>query len=349
VRCRLIDGEWESMLTRRTWMLGLTVLFLVASAIAGAALIDRDEAAGPQGVDVVTEVVARNAAALASIGLPPGWESLPREETSEPVQVLVVGTAPRPDGEPIGGCDPSATLGTGDAFVSIYEYLPEARLNAPDHESVYDTTQFISRPADFATVAPVGPSNCPDVEANDHVADFAFIETGRLFVARVVTAADLDDARYREALRVLNGLEIAAPPEVTTTTDAKATPSTAVTVDEHGLAKQSITDALRGAFGGGGPVSNDAAIAGGFPLGEAAKAAARVGNESFIGVIVPRVNWLTLDSPTHATVNFDLLIDGQVITANTTGEALRGDDAWTITAETFCVVVRRGGVTCPAR
>jgi hypothetical protein len=343
------------MLTRRTWMLGLTVVFLVVSAIAGAALIDRDEAAGPSGVDVVTEVVVRNAAALASIGLPSGWESLPLKETSEPVQVLVVGTAPRPDDEPIGGCDPSATLGTGDAYVSIYEYLPGARLNAPDHASVYDTTQFISRPADFATVTPVGPASCPDVEAdpgagaNDHVADFAFIETGRLFLARVVTAGGPDDDRFHEVLGVLNGLEIAVPPEVTTTTDATVTPSTAVTVDEHTLARQSITDALRGAFGGGGPVSNDAAVAGGFPLGEAAKAAARVGNESFIGVIVPRVNWLTLDTPDHATVNFDLLIDGQVITVNTTGEALRSDNTWTITAETFCVVARRGGVSCPAR
>ena len=39
----------------------------------------------------------------------------------------------------------------------------------------------------------------------------------------------------------------------------------------------------------------------------------------------------------------------QVITANTTGEALLVEGRWRITGETFCTIVRRGGITCPNR
>jgi len=279
--------------------------------------------------------------------------------TTDPTEVLVVGTTSRPGSEPIDPCDTQAPVDVGNAFVSLYEYDTGARLNAPDHTEVYDTTLFRSRPADFTQVPATRDGECASATApattttaprqsSGRISDFAFLDAGRFFVARVVATGE---ARYREALEVLNTLQIDVPPDVTSTTAAAAAATTTTTSqgDDNAVAYEQITDDLRGAFGGGGPVSGDEAIAGGFPLGEAAKQEAKKGNESFIGVIVPRIDWLTLDTAEHATVNFDLLIDGQTITANTTGEALVIDGRWRITAETFCVVVRRGGVTCPNR
>jgi hypothetical protein len=283
-------------------------------------------------------------AARASIALPSGWEELDLAMTTDPAQVLVVGTAPRPESDPIDACDASIPAGSG--FVSVYEYLASARLNSPDHQRVYDTTQFVSRPPDFADVAPAGTGSCTD--GGQH-ADFTFLDGGRFFVARVAATADPDGKRFQEAISVLSTLEIAVPPDVTSSTAQGVTPTTAVTAEEEDVAREQVTDALRGAFGGGGPLTGDDAVVGGFPLGPVAAKEAAKGNESFIGVIVPRLNWLVLDTPTHATVNFDLLIDAQVITANTTGEARLVDGHWRITGGTFCTIVRRGGVTCPNR
>ena len=179
---------------------------------------------------------------------PEGWQQLDNAATSEPTEVLVVGTSARPDDDPIGGCDPSATLEPGSAFVSVYEYPTGTTLNAPDHQQVYVTTQFISRPADFATVSPVGPSTCLGPElpitstpaegdapsddgangegivapSDSRVADFTFLDTGRFFVVRVVVSGDPEGTRFDEALGVLNSLDIIPPPEVTTTTDPAA-------------------------------------------------------------------------------------------------------------------------------
>lgn len=360
---------------RRLLVLGFSVV-VVAVTIGAALLVDQDSSPERKGVGVATALVARNASALAQIALPAGWQQLDNAETVAPVQVLVVGTTERPDDDPIGGCDPSATLAPGAAFVSVYEYPTGATLDAPDHSQVYLTTQFISRPAEFATVAPAGPLGCfgpeppsttpptavdglppddgtavvPAAPRGDRVADYTFLDTGRFFVARVVVSGDPDGARFEEALGVLDSLDITPPPEVTTTTDPTATTTTVAAgeVDPQAVATQAVTDALRGAFGGGGPLTSDEAIDGGMPLGPTAREEARKGNESFIGVIVPRVNWLTLDTPTNATVNFDLFIDGRIITANTTGQALVVDGRWKITPDTFCTVARRGGVTCPA-
>ncbi|MEX0666659.1 MAG: hypothetical protein WD598_18060 [Acidimicrobiia bacterium] len=311
---------------------------------AGAATVLSDGGSDRPGVEVISPVVARNMTARASIALSSGWRELDLASTTDPAQVLVVGTAPRPENDPIDACDASIPAGSG--FVSVYEYLTGARLNSPDHQRVYDTTQFVSRPPDFADVAPPGTGSCTD---GGQFADFTFLDGGRFFLARVVATADPDGERFQDAITVLNALEIAVPPDVTSTTAPGVTSTTAVTAEEEDVARQQVTDALRGAFGGGGPLTGDEAVVGGFPLGPVAAKAAAKGNESFIGVIVPRVDWLVLDTPTHAAVNFDLLIDAQVITANTTGEALLVEGRWRITEETFCTIVRRGGITCPNR
>jgi hypothetical protein len=249
----------------------------------------------------------------------------------------------------------------------VYEYETGAVLNSPDHTAVYDATQFVSRPATFVDTTPVGPYACPvEIDANEgrpgvgsgpvpslpgdaHIADFAFIDGGRFFVARVVATDDPDGTRFAEATAVLDSLQIAVPPEVTTTTGPDAvTPSTAVAAEATDVARQAILDALRGTFGGGGPLNGDDAVIGGFPLGPRSRDAAREEKKEFIGVIVPRINWLTLDTPTHATFSFDLLIDAQMVTATTTGEGIFIDGMWKITSETFCTIARRGNVTCPA-
>lgn len=321
---------------------------------------------------VDTGAVARNVAARATIGLPAGWRQLPTVGTTAPQELLVVGTADRPPDEPIGGCSSPSVGASPSAFVSVYEYVTGAQLNSPDHQAVYDASGFISRPADFTTAAPAGPF-CPGTVTTppiltpatpttivtpttilpaaqtNHLADYTFLDSGRFFVAHVFSTGDPDKTQFRAALSVLNSLNIAVPPEVTTTTTpGAATPTTLVPAKSQDAARQAILDAIRGAFGGGGPLTSDQAIAGGSPIGKASRPALQVSKKEFIGFIVPRIDWLTLETPTHATVNFDLLIDGRTITANTTGEAVLLDGRWQITAETFCTIAHRGNVTCPS-
>jgi hypothetical protein len=138
------------------------------------------------------------------------------------------------------------------------------------------------------------------------------------------------------------------PPSLATTAPAGST-TTSASIDTEAVARDQITEALLGAFGGGGSLSAEEAIAGGVPLDADAKQAAKQRNAILVGAIVPRVNWIDFDSPTRAIVNFDLLKDGQLVTANTTGEATFVDGYWRITSETFCTVARRASVKCPDR
>ena len=341
---------------------------VIALAAGGAALLQSgdDEQSKP---GISTPIVARNVEALASLTLPAGWRELPIVATAAPRQIMVVGIADRPEGaEPISACDP-AMLGVDAAFVSVYEYDTGDQLDAPDHRSTYDATQFLSRPADFSTSLPSGDGACApftagagDVAVEDPTtlpapagrdADFAFLESGRFFVARVVASGNDTEARFAEAITVLNGLEIALPPEAATTTTAVPVPDAPVpttvvgAVDAEAVAKQGITDALRGAFGGGGPLTSEMAIDGGRPFGPESQPRVREEKKEYIGVIVPRVNWLALDAPDHAIMNFDLLIDGQTITANTTADAVFVDGLWRLPLEVFCEIAHRGGVPCP--
>lgn len=358
---------------RKVASVGAMVAVLV---VAGAVALVADDGGQPP-PEVVTTPIAENVASRASISLPEGWRDLPRVETSAPTEVLVVGSADRPDTDPIPACDVAVPESEGAAYVSVYEYFTGDPLRRPDGTGAHDVTEFVSRPADFASRASsswdecapmVIPSELPSEPTTSipptsseptttgatqpavtsHAKEFPFLEAGRFFVARVVSTGDPTSARFDEAIGVLNGLQVALPDSVTTTTATPTdAPTTTVASDVVAEARQGITDALRGAFGAAGPGGADEGIAGGMPLGEAAKVEAREANEEFIGVIVPRVNWVTLQGETHATVNFDLFIDGRQITANTTGEAIVLDGKWRITAETFCTVARRGGVTCP--
>ena len=369
---------------RRAWLGVAVMAVVIALAAGGAALLqsgDDDEQAKP---GISTPIVARNVDALASLTLPTGWRELPVVATAAPRQIMVVGTADRPDGaEPISACDP-AMLGVDAAFVSVYEYDTGDQLDAPDHRSTYDATQFLSRPADFSTSQPSGGGMCapftagavdvvvedptatssttvepastttmPPAPPTGREADFAFLESGRFFVVRVIASGNDSEARFAEAITVLNGLDIALPPEAATTTTAVPVPDAPVpttvvgSVDAEAVAKQGITDALRGAFGGGGPLTSEMAIHGGRPFGPESQPRVREEKKEYIGVIVPRVNWLTLDAPDHATINFDLLIDGQTITANTTAYALFVDGLWRLPLEVFCEIAHRGGVACP--
>ncbi|MEX2256003.1 MAG: hypothetical protein WEC34_11250, partial [Acidimicrobiia bacterium] len=197
------------------------------------------------------------------------------------------------------------------------------------------------------------PPPTPDVSGSDgnRYGEYPFVDGGRFFLASVVTTDDVSGSRFAEALVVLNTFSVPQPVSVTTLepTDSPTStvPATAEPPDQQEVARQAISDALRGAFGGGGPYTSDEAIVGGMPIRGQAAVEARDANEGYIGVIVPRVNSVTLHESTVASVNFDLLIDGHVITANTNGEAVFVDGMWKITSETFCTVARRGSVTCP--
>jgi hypothetical protein len=121
-------------------------------------------------------------------------------------------------------------------------------------------------------------------------------------------------------------------------------PTTVAPSPEEAAARQGVLDALNAAYTGTGPVPQEEAVEGGFPLNVAQREDARtVGtNAAVIGRIVVQVNTVRLDSETRATINFDLLVDGNPITANTTGYAVYDGTHWRLGRATFCEVLHRG-------
>jgi hypothetical protein len=64
--------------------------------------------------------------------------------------------------------------------------------------------------------------------------------------------------------------------------------------------------------------------------------------------LVARINWIVFDSPIYARLEFDVLNDGELATATTTGYAVFEDGNWRIGRGTYCEIAARGGVQCPA-
>jgi hypothetical protein len=61
------------------------------------------------------------------------------------------------------------------------------------------------------------------------------------------------------------------------------------------------------------------------------------------GKLKVRVNDFRFLSPTEAALSFDLLFNGQPITATTVGRALLVTGHWKVARATFCDIVGRGG------
>lgn len=373
--------------------LGTALVLVLGAGIGAVALSGGDD----RSVEIGSGLVS-NPAAGTSLTLPDGWQELPRVDRQRPPEVLVVGTAPRPTGEPIEACGGSnAVPDARSGYLTLYEYDAHGPFPSPTEETVYPYEAFQPRPASFSdmsgwvnecnslrqfvpvivtvppsptTTEPVDPTSTtiPDATttstipvslppvpspAVNHLRELAFTDGGRAFLARIVTVDDETGELLAQAYEILNSLRVDVP-AVTTTTVYNGP-------GNEQTARQEIVDAMQAAFGTPSPVPFADSIEGGHPLATEAQkqAAAEIAKHadpvtrgayqaSQEGAIVVRINWIEWDSPTHATLNFDLLAHDQPITANTTGYAVYENGHWRMGRATWCEIAARGGVQCPS-
>jgi hypothetical protein len=93
--------------------------------------------------------------------------------------------------------------------------------------------------------------------------------------------------------------------------------------------------------------STDAADLEGAPaLSDAGRKQLQQGYGDITGKLKVRVNDFRFLSPTEAALSFDLLLNGQPITATTVGRAVLVNGKWKVARATFCDIVGRGGIQC---
>lgn len=82
--------------------------------------------------------------------------------------------------------------------------------------------------------------------------------------------------------------------------------------------------------------------------GESVRAASEKIAELYpeIGPTSLKIDEIRFLNETEAAVRFDILLDGNPITATTVGRALLIDGTWKIAKATYCELLGRGGVTC---
>jgi hypothetical protein len=109
--------------------------------------------------------------------------------------------------------------------------------------------------------------------------------------------------------------------------------------------EQAIVDAVYAAFGGGPYLAGDAERFEG-DLEGAFDEATEVYPEHAEGIRAA-VYEVTIVSDTEARVVFDIIDDGKLVTATTTGRVVLLDGVWTIAQDTICEMMSRGGLRCP--
>ena len=116
-------------------------------------------------VEIAVGADASNPSAGVQLVLPDGWRQLPLvDRLGSPGEVLVVGTAARPEGEPIQACtyDESTPQGPS-AYVTLYEYQPGDELSMVSDLGYLPPNTFQSRPPDFAHADMPASGDCPAV------------------------------------------------------------------------------------------------------------------------------------------------------------------------------------------
>jgi hypothetical protein len=109
--------------------------------------------------------------------------------------------------------------------------------------------------------------------------------------------------------------------------------------------EQAVVDAVYAAFGGGPYVAGDAERFEG-DLEGAFDEATEIYPEHAEGIRAA-VYEVTIVSDTEAEVVFDIIDDGKLVTATTTGRVVLLDGTWTIAQATICEMMSRGGLRCP--
>src|SRR5687768_9655055 len=132
---------------RITMAAGVALVAMFCAATAVALITGGDEG---RSVQVAGGTIAENVDAAVSLELPDGWQQLPLVERDDPKELLVVGTAPRPEGDFIAACYPDASVPTErSAYVTLYEYDRQGELKIVGEGGNYTPEAFQSRPSDF--------------------------------------------------------------------------------------------------------------------------------------------------------------------------------------------------------
>jgi hypothetical protein len=139
------------------------------------------------------------------------------------------------------------------------------------------------------------------------------------------------------------------PPSVSVPTTTTTLPSpTGPPPTNAGAARAAVEAAYRAVFNGtvnSSQVSQN--LEGGAPpLTPAARAQLQQEYGDVLGHLTVRVNNFQFLNATTAVLSFDLLSNGQPITATSTGEAVLEDGHWKVTRASLCSVISRAGIPC---
>jgi hypothetical protein len=286
-----------------------------------------------------TTVTNRNAG--ISISVPPGWQELPLVQVGMPVEVLTVGSAPRPAGLPLTSCSSGVALVPGAVYVVLSEYLPGQKPDS-SHPEVLGASRSRPRPRDFAgpDAMPFGGACAaapePGVQAGERLTyvDWVFTERHRRFLAQVVITGPAE--LIRRGADALNTLRISP-------TSRPRGPAKLSTAEKRGL-----RDAFLG-FLNARPKDAVSQYVDDFDgirdVITQAVATAPANYASYTG----RVDDIIALTPTRARVRYSLLNNDVPFVGPLEGQAVKRRGEWKVSRDTVCTLIALGGSTsvCP--
>ena len=379
-----IETVWRRGRRRRhgRQAFGLVMTLVLVVGVSAIAVATSGSGSSPrvQTADSSGQTVQGNAASLTTLS---GWQQLPvltagiepitGDSSVVPPEVVVVGTTERPS-SPIVACNPvsgsaayvvvrAGAIGPIPAGQSPSTAPPRPSQFTPTNGARVDCGAVPSTSPSSAATTPTTPisgvvssttstttslpspvTTTPAVESQYHARIYTFSDAGYAVLGEVVSVGDPTETLLHQGITILNTLRLAAGAPTTTTL-----PSNGTGPKDPVAARQAIQDAFNSAFDNTGPVPQADSVEGGFPLSGASQQTGRNANPADIGSIVVRINWLVFLDPTQADLNFDLLVNNQPITANTTGTAILQGGIWRVGRSTYCDIVNRGGtIACPS-
>ncbi|MEX1145291.1 MAG: hypothetical protein WEE69_08310 [Acidimicrobiia bacterium] len=271
-------------------------------------------------VEIAAGSQASNADAAVTVELLDGWQQLPLvERAMSPGEVLVVGTAERPAGEPMQACAiDEHTPSTRSAYVTLYEYRPGDALNMVGDLGTYSPESFQIRPDDFTNANMPASGDCPNVPLEtlfaaqtpltsatttpDSVPDNTAPTTSTSLTLPPITGPDAAPVNHFRQITFTDGdrmflariISVQDPSEellaqgfavlnslVINAVEAPTTTTMAPGFDEE-AAEQQIVDAINASMGTPSPTPSELSVEGGHPFADpvAAEAAAEKAKSS---------------------------------------------------------------------
>ena len=138
-------------------------------------------------------------------------------------------------------------------------------------------------------------------------------------------------------------------PSISVPTTSTTLPSlTGPSPTNAAAARAAVEAAYRAVFNGmsGSPQVSQNLEGGAPPLTPAARAQLPQEYGDVLGKLTVRFNSFEFLNATTAVLSFDLLSNGQPITATSMGEAVLEDGHWKVTRESLCQIITRAGIAC---